>query len=499
MAKFFVLILIGSMSLFGFDVVIPVHRKDKENLEIIINILHDRVPNLGKIYYISKEKLTEQAIWISEADFPFSIDDIGKEIGNNGGIGKFWRNGWYLQQLYKFYAFQVIEELSHNFLILDCDSVPNHSIKFISDDGRVYLDYLNKPQALKQMVDHLQNLLPNLEELNLKRDPVVHHMVFSKDILIDLFEAVETKHSKPFWKAFLHLVKYSDYPESPTFCSGASEYMIYFHYCMNFHPDKIVIREVKLYDIANSLLDKFPNSIDFIASHSYNTQSWLFDVIMFVPENKIEQLDATIEYLRKTIYNIQNIYLISKERYTNNAEWIDLKKYPFSIDSVREESTKNTEVMDLNCLQQHYKTLLKLYAPSVIDELSRYFLFWDIGTIQVDHISWLINERKMYQDVVNKSRNSMINSTLLKLLPNLVDLDKIFEPVTGYMLISQGILKDLFLKVEKNHNKPFWITYCNIIPRDYFNRSFNQMSEYMIYYQFCQNFYKDYIIKRNPR
>ena len=72
--------------------------------------------------------------------FPFSLNDIGRELGGDGGVGKHFRNTWYFQQLLKFYAFYVIDGLTENILILDADTRANHKIKFVDDDGGIFLD-----------------------------------------------------------------------------------------------------------------------------------------------------------------------------------------------------------------------------------------------------------------------------------------------------------------------------------------------------------------------
>ena len=103
------------------DVVIPVHKKDAPTIDVVIKAVRENIINLRDVYVISKEIYTDNAIWIDEKEFPFSIDDVGNELGRIG-VGKHVRRGWYYQQLLKFYAHRVIDGLSQSFLILDADT-----------------------------------------------------------------------------------------------------------------------------------------------------------------------------------------------------------------------------------------------------------------------------------------------------------------------------------------------------------------------------------------
>ena len=98
-------------------------------------------------------------------------------------------------------------------------------------------------------------------------NPIAHHMVFSKDILEDLFRAVEEREGEPFWKVFLSNVQIKKEKVDST---GASEYLIYYHFCNTYHSDKIALRSVKAYNHAVDLQFKYPSDkYDFISCHKY--------------------------------------------------------------------------------------------------------------------------------------------------------------------------------------------------------------------------------------
>jgi len=269
MKKLYALVLLGSITVFGLDIVIPVHKKDAETIEIVIKKLKMYITDAEEFYVISKEPVTDQAHWIDEARFPFTIEDVGNELGGKGGIGNHVRRGWYYQQVLKFYAAKVETNLSDNFLIMDADTVPNHFMRFAQED-KVYLDYQKKGCSIEPYYTHMKDFVPELSVVNRGENPVVHHMVFSKIILDDLFERVEQLHDKPLWKAFCNIVKNSERPNSRGFYAGASEYMIYYHFCLHFYPDLVIKRDIRVMQDAKSVAHKYPFKFDFISHHNYD-------------------------------------------------------------------------------------------------------------------------------------------------------------------------------------------------------------------------------------
>ena len=201
----------------NIDIVIPTCEKDLETLEIVISHAKKYIQDIGKIYVISNKNYTNNAIYIDETLVPFSKEDIYKYIPH-------FRCHWYYQQLLKLYVYKIIPELSNNVLILDSETIFYKNVSFIDDQGRglycvsdeksmFYYNHMNR------FVDELQSYTNGIHP---KYSGIVHHMLFQKEILEDLFSRVEKKHNKSFWNAFLDTVR------SDHIIGGASEYEIYF-------------------------------------------------------------------------------------------------------------------------------------------------------------------------------------------------------------------------------------------------------------------------------
>ena len=97
------------------DLVYPCHAKDKETLEICIKYARKNIKNLRNIYVVSKTKLTDTAIWISEDIFPFTFQTMIDKIGQH------WRTGWYYAGWIQLYSILCIPNILDNVLICDAD------------------------------------------------------------------------------------------------------------------------------------------------------------------------------------------------------------------------------------------------------------------------------------------------------------------------------------------------------------------------------------------
>ena len=227
------------------DVVIPAHEKDIETLDLCISGVKNSVKMLGDVYVVSRNKLTDEAKWIPESFFPFSIEDVASMIG------KHWRTCWYYQQLLKMYTIFVQEDITSSALFVDSDTVFLRSIDFIEEKnlpGNIAHFNIGR-EHYAPYFEHLDRLLPDIRKQIMEYSGITHHMVFQKDILESLFGDVEKVHGCPFWQAFLQctLGNFSSVigDQSHSGQGRASEYEIYFNYCLAKFPNRMNIRKLK--------------------------------------------------------------------------------------------------------------------------------------------------------------------------------------------------------------------------------------------------------------
>lgn len=239
-----------------FDIVITVGPDD-------ISIIHDQIEYTKKnvlgfrnIYIISYDSSLEvkDCITIPETLFPFN-----KDIIKNHGCPNY-RCGWYLQQLIKLYAGEIIPDILERYLVIDSDTFFLKPVSFIEDDQCLYT-YLK--EYWKLYFEHMQRLHPSFVRMDREKSGICHHMMFETKYVREMMDLVETHHQKtPFYKIFLETLNHSNR-------SGASEYEIYFNFMLKYHPEKMKWRELKYKGKKRCLDFSGDVGMDYVSVHSW--------------------------------------------------------------------------------------------------------------------------------------------------------------------------------------------------------------------------------------
>jgi len=238
-----------------FDIVICVGPHDVDIIHNNIQYSKKNIIGYRNIYLICSDPsiVVDETITIDEKIFPFSLTDISNIYGNNDC------NGWYLQQLLKLYAGNIIPNILKRYLVIDCDTCFLKPTQFITNDSdhifTTGTEY-NWPYFI-----HMNNLHPSLKKIH-PLSGISHHTFFNTDICNELFKLVENYHNtgQSFWQLFLNKIDPEVYLKS-----GASEYEIYFTYMYVYHLDKMEIRQLN-WDNASSITDENSNC-DFVSMH----------------------------------------------------------------------------------------------------------------------------------------------------------------------------------------------------------------------------------------
>jgi hypothetical protein len=214
----------------------------------------------------------------------------------------------------------------------------------------------------------------------------------------------------------------------------------------------------------------------------------IIDVVIPAHHKDLDTLDYCIKSVRKNIQNVRRIIVVSKERYSNKAEWFDEKLYPFSF----EEITKITGGSAGWYLQQ----LIKLYAVLVIPDISENVLVVDADTVFFRKISMFSSDRKpLYnlgkdQDILNNPFYQRSARHIAKLLPSLNpnNIPQEFQDISGithHMLFQKKVIEDLFRKVEENDGSgdKFYQIFLELAERGH------SVAEYGLYYWFILVYY----------
>jgi hypothetical protein len=233
------------------DVVIPCHPKDAANLERAIAGVQKYVVGVRRVMVVSSEKITDKAEWINEKIFPFSKESIALEIFRDPKIATYQvhkpqsRIGWIYQQFLKLYAAFCIPDISSNILIVDSDVVFLNPVDFLCHDKTGFSEgaglYGVGTEYNPPYFEHAARLLPGLKKLYPEYSGIVHHMLFQKPVLIDLFNLIRREHQVEPWVAIARAVPVQNGEAS---FSCLSEYEIYFNFVFA-RTDQVKIRHLK--------------------------------------------------------------------------------------------------------------------------------------------------------------------------------------------------------------------------------------------------------------
>lgn len=215
-----------------FDVVIPVGPHNVERLHGQLQHVRKNVNGCRDIYLVTRQRLPQHDVInnctiVHENCFPFTLDTVAEHHGSNH------RNGWYLQQLIKLYAGEVIPGISENYLVIDADTYFLKPTEFVEDGKCLYrLMQEYYPPYFK----HIHRLGIGLEKVH-EKSGVAHHMMFQIKHVSEMFKMIEDVFDEPFYTTFLKQVDPDFYLKS-----GASEYELYFSYMLTYHPEEVVTR-----------------------------------------------------------------------------------------------------------------------------------------------------------------------------------------------------------------------------------------------------------------
>lgn len=252
------------------DVIIPSTEKDLYTLDLCIEGIRKNCHQVRRIIVISNARLTDKAEWFDEKLFPFTKEEVAYYlVGCDEAKAKEYlsvpnpRVGWYLQQLIKLYALDVIPGISSNVVHLDSDTIFLNPVEFIdSHNGGLY-----NPGTEYHLsyFEHMNRLLPGLARVYPEHSGISHHMLLQRSILNDLFESVESYQNMELWKAYCLCVDQKD-----LFLSGAASDEVYFNFAFS-RTDQVHLRFLKWDNVPSldNIQDYVNQGYHYISCHSW--------------------------------------------------------------------------------------------------------------------------------------------------------------------------------------------------------------------------------------
>ena len=247
----------------AFDIVTPFHEKDaKVFWNYTIPSLLKNAVGLQTIYVVCSENAWKnlglpQIVWINEARYKFSFQEIKEYLNNTS------RSGWYYQQLLKLYAHQIIQDLNESYVIWDSDTILLKPTCFFHNDyGEVRALFAISPEYNPPYMEHMRRLLPSLERISSRWGGVTHHQPWMKIIMKKLFLDVEQRHGTLFWKAYLNQVERKHYGGA-----GCADYEVVMAYALRTFSESCLIRPLRWANRRE--LPSPEEELDFVSLHEH--------------------------------------------------------------------------------------------------------------------------------------------------------------------------------------------------------------------------------------
>ncbi len=210
------------------------------------------------------------------------------------------------------------------------------------------------------------------------------------------------------------------------------------------------------------------------------------DVVIPSDAKDIPTLEQCIRGIRENGANIRRIVVVSKKRFTDQAEWFDESNYPFSFQDVASALANRDPDLEKLLFQKgsrtgwYFQQLLKLYAFFVIPDLSPNVLILDADTVFLQPVTFLNQEGGgMYNPGTEYHIPYFEHAA--RLLPGFQRLFPEYSGVSHHMLFQRPVIEALFEEVEEMHGAPFWQVFCQLVDRQHL---WAGASEYEIYFNY---------------
>ncbi len=202
-------------------------------------------------------------------------------------------------------------------------------------------------------------------------------------------------------------------------------------------------------------------------------------------------LELCIEGIRTNGQGIRRIIVISEEKLTENAEWFDERRFPFRKSDIalalfQQDRNAALEYMT-RCANSGYSRLgwiyqqmLKLYALSVIPDISPNILVLDADVIFLNPTTFIDSDGAPYLTAAGEYYSPYFDH-MRRLIPWL-KRETQYSGISHHMVMQRCVIDDLFNMIEERHRMPVWKALCLCI--DLKNVYDPCMSEYEIYFNF---------------
>ena len=220
---------------------------------------------------------------------------------------------------------------------------------------------------------------------------------------------------------------------------------------------------------------------------SYSLQKAPIDVIIPCTSKDKHTLDLCISGIRKNGKDVRRIIVLSSEPLTEQAEWFDEKKFPFTkhdiaLEILKDEKRAQELLSKSSRIGWIYQQFLKLYAPFIIPGISSNVLMLDADTVFLKPVTFIGPSGEGLYNPGSEFHQPYFRHAA-KLIPGFKKVFKDYSGISHHMLFQRSVLEDLMNEIKLYHHVEPWRAFCRCIDLRYLSHS--SLSEYEIYFNFA--------------
>jgi hypothetical protein len=213
------------------------------------------------------------------------------------------------------------------------------------------------------------------------------------------------------------------------------------------------------------------------------------DVVIPCHQKDLLTLNMSIEGILKYGANIRRVIVISSEKLTDKAEWFDEAAFPFTKKDVAKAIFQDNSQAEQylankeNRIGWIYQQLLKLYAPTVIPEISSNVLILDADAIFLRPVEFIDQKTggALFATGIEYYKGYFQHAA--RLIPWLKRLHSRHSGIAHHMLFQKAIVVDLLETIKIHHQMEPWQALCTCIDQKELQAAC--ISEYEIYFNFA--------------
>lgn len=221
------------------------------------------------------------------------------------------------------------------------------------------------------------------------------------------------------------------------------------------------------------------------------------DVVIAAHSKDKDTLDLCIKYAKNNVINVNNIYVVSKTKLSDNAIWIPENTIPYSFEKLEKKIGKHKRtgwyyagIIHMSCL---------FFIPNILDNI----VIIDSDTLVLKPTKFIDNGIGLF-NISPTDGTPVYYEHAFKLIPEL-NKQHSWSGVCHHIVMNKDILLDLYKKIENIHNKNFIEAYIDVTLEPYkclnektysdvlgkHENGPGRLTSYELYFTFALQYHKD--------